>query len=139
MEDPFGVLPYPKISESLNYMAGSGESGNFIAVPVNNHDLEMTSAVLEALCAESSVSVFPNYYETALKIKYTDGGVDAKMIDLIHDGFMCYPPNGVVYFISDVVMNGKGHEYTSYYQKNIEKSQNNLDLIISNYEENIRK
>ena len=139
MEDPFGVLPYPKISESLDYMAGSGESGNFIAVPVNNRDLEMTSAVLEALCAESSVSVFPKYYETALKIKYTDGGVDAKMIDLIHDGFMCYPPNGVVYFISDVVMNGKGHEYSSYYQKNIEKSQKNLDQIISNYEENIRK
>ena len=35
MEDPYGIIPYPKVKESLEYMSVSGHSGNFVTVPIN--------------------------------------------------------------------------------------------------------
>ena len=141
MEDPYGVLPYPKVTEDMDYMAASGHSGNFVTVPINNPEPEMTSAVLEAMASESSVSVFPTYYETALKIKYTDGGADAEMIDLVHDCMNFYVTSNVLIngervgtILQDVVMTNQ--DFTSYYNANIKKKQALLDTLIKMYEEN---
>jgi len=143
MEDPFGCLPYPKIDENAEYASGSANSGNFVTVPNNNTELNMISAVVEALCAEGNASVFPTYYENALKIKYTDGGSDAKMIDLIRDSTMDFvlgtaSHNGssIGYLIGDVVMNNQGSEYTSYYNAQIGAKNEMLKNIITTYKNN---
>jgi len=141
MEDPYGVLPYPKVTADMEYMAASGHSGNFIAVPANNADPEMISAVLEVMAAESSRTVFPTYYETALKIKYTDGGVDAEMIDLVHDCMNFYVTSNVQIngqrigtILQDVVMTNK--EFSSTYNAQIGQKEELLEELITQYTEN---
>ena len=140
MEDPYGVLPYPKVTEDMEYMAASGHSGNFIAVPGNNPEPEMTSAVLEVMTAESYKTVFPTYYETALKIKYTDGGVDAEMIDLVQDCMnfyvtSCVDINGtrIGTILQDVVMTNQ--EFASTYNAQIGQKEALLKTLIEKYSE----
>lgn len=84
----YGILPYPKLDESLDYMSGAGTAnGNGVAIPVSiaPERVDMLCAVLEALCAESYRKVTPAWYDTALKIKYSSGLIDAQMVDIIYD------------------------------------------------------
>ena len=138
MEDPYGVIPYPKVTEDMAYMSASGHSGNFIAVPANNRDPEMISAVLEVMTAESARTVFPTYYEIALKIKYSDGGVDAEMIDIVHDCMNFYVTSNVMIngerigtILQDVVMTDK--EFSSAYKSQIGKKEQLLADLIDLY------
>lgn len=85
MKAEYGYLPYPKLDENVGYMSGTGSSGNFLSVPVTCESWECTCAVLEAMASENYRSVFPTYYENALKIKYVGDNRDAQVIDLIHD------------------------------------------------------
>lgn len=86
MESSYGLIPYPKYSEDLPYMSGTGQSGNFIAVPTTNQtNFEATCAALEAINAESYRYVFPALFESAMKIKYANTDKDAQMVDIIHD------------------------------------------------------
>ncbi|MCR5262980.1 MAG: hypothetical protein K6D94_03830 [Clostridiales bacterium] len=141
MEDPYGVIPYPKVTEDMDYMSASGHSGNFVTVPIGCADPDMVSAVLEAMAAESHMSVFPVYYETALKIKYTDGGIDADMIDLIHDCMNFYVTSNVFIngerigtILQDVVMTNK--EFASEYESQIRRKEELLKELIAQYTEN---
>jgi len=70
---------------SYEYMSGTGASGNFISIPVTTQNFETSCAVLEAMSAENYRSVFPTYYEIALKIKYASGNRDAQMVDIVYD------------------------------------------------------
>ncbi|NLZ35872.1 MAG: hypothetical protein GX897_00125 [Clostridiales bacterium] len=142
MEDPYGIIPYPKVKESLEYMSASGHSGNFVTVPINNPIPEATSAVIEALTAEGYSSVFPIYYEESLKIKYTDGGTDAKMIDLIHDCINFYVTSNVFIggerigtMLQEVVMDSSKN-YASFHKANIDKKEGLLLKLIETYEYN---
>ncbi len=119
-------------------MSASGHSGNFIAVPANNRDPEMISAVLEVMTAESARTVFPTYSEIALKIKYSDGGVDAEMIDIVHDCMNFYVTSNVMIngerigtILQDVVMTDK--EFTSAYKSQIGKKEQLLADLIDLY------
>jgi len=49
--------------------------------------VEYISTVLEVLNRETAKTVMPQYYETALKVKYTDDPQAGAMIDIIHDNF----------------------------------------------------
>ncbi len=84
----YGMLPYPKLSEELDYMSAAGTvNGNGGGVPVSApaEKLDAVCAVMEALCAESYRKVVPAWYDTALKVKYSDGLEDAQMVDIIYD------------------------------------------------------
>lgn len=84
----FGILPHPKLYESLNYVSAAGTvNGEGAAIPTSTPDdkLELCCAVLEALCAESYRIVVPAYYDTALKVKYVEQPIDAQMIDIIYN------------------------------------------------------
>jgi len=86
MESAYGILPYPKYDESDSYMSSTGAgSGDLIAVPTTCMSFDVTSAVIEAMCAENYRTVFPAMYDVALKTKYSDSSRDAQMIDIIHD------------------------------------------------------
>lgn len=84
----YGMLPYPKLTEALDYMSAAGTvNGNGGAVPVSApaDKLEAVCATMEALCAESYRKVIPAWYDTALKVKYSDGLEDAQMVDIIYE------------------------------------------------------
>ena len=47
--------------------------------------MDFCTTCLEVLCRETGKMVIPKYYEEGLKVKYSNGQDDARLIDLIHD------------------------------------------------------
>ena len=85
MESDFGVLPSPKLDETQDKYYTSINPGvsNCVAVPVTIKDMEKTSAVLEALSAESKYTLMPAYYDITITNKMIRDEESAKMLDLI--------------------------------------------------------
>lgn len=88
MEDPYCIIPYPKWDESQEqYLTNADDKFTVFSVPltaVNN--TEFIGIIYEALCAESYKTVYPTYYDTALKGKYSSDPTTAEMIDLVMSG-----------------------------------------------------
>ena len=88
MEDPYCIIPYPKWDEAQEqYLTNADDKFTVFTVPltaVNN--AEFLGIVYEALCAESFKTVYPTYYDTALKGKYSSDPTTAEMIDLVMSG-----------------------------------------------------
>ena len=83
MTSDFGILPYPKYTESQDSYYSRVEGGEIGFIPVTNSSLELTGVMLEALSAESARTVIPAYYEVALKTKFTRDPESADMLDII--------------------------------------------------------
>ena len=89
MEDTYLILPYPKWDESQDsyYTTAQDEYELFClpkTVPVD--DYEFVGTIVEVLSAETYKSVYPAYYDAALKGRYSKEPETAEMIDLIMDG-----------------------------------------------------
>lgn len=89
MEHDAGIIPYPMLLESdKQYNTSSHDTtevGVILTTAIN--DMDYISTVLEVLNRETDKIVMPQYYETALKVKYTDDPQAGAMIDIIHDNF----------------------------------------------------
>jgi len=113
-----GVLPFPK-ADTLQekYLTAPDTFFTMFGVPITiaQEDYEYVGIMMEVLNAESWKTVYPAYYEEALKGRYSTDPDMAKMIELITDsrvyeyGILCaqslgYPgklPYMVCYHISD--------------------------------------
>lgn len=86
MKSDFGIVPYPKRDENQeNYHTQIGTSTSMFFVPRTTADPELTSMVCEALSFYSRKDVVPDYYEVALKEKYTRDEEVKDMLDIIRD------------------------------------------------------
>lgn len=82
----YGVLPYPKFTESQDsYHTTTLTSYGVFSVPVDTVHMEEAAMVLEAMGSESFRTVTPAYFETAMKIKYSESEDTARMFDIIRD------------------------------------------------------
>lgn len=89
MEDTYGILPLPKFDEEQEgYYTNAWDQFSVFAVPltVKDADKDVTGIIFEALCAESYKTVFPAYYDQALKSRYSAEPATAEIIDLIMAG-----------------------------------------------------
>ena len=139
----YGILPYPKLYENLNYMSAAATvNGTGAAIPVSapEEKLEMSCAVIEALCSESYRNVIPAWYDTALKVKYANAEVDAQMIDIIYDHIdtsfimMADKTIGIGSIFTFAVFNAKSESaYVSYYAKNESSYTKKWDNMIEKY------
>lgn len=139
----FGVLPYPKLNEELEYSSSAATAnGCGVGVPVSApaEKLDAAYAAIEALCAEAYRKVTPAWYETALKIKYSDDAIDAQMIDLIYSTigspFIMMADKaigtGSVFTFAVYGASSEG-TFTSYWEANAEKFQKSLQKTIEDY------
>lgn len=87
MEDDYGILPFFKLDESqAEYRSDLNPSGTrWVCVPITCSDPDMVTAVIEALSYESYYSVTPEYYEVALKTKYSRDEMSGAVIDIVRD------------------------------------------------------
>lgn len=82
--ESFGLVPYPMFDESVGEYHSTADAGvHSPIIPYNAPDVERTSIILEALTIEGYNQVLPAFYETTLKIKYTDDDEDKDMLDVI--------------------------------------------------------
>ncbi|MBQ3954419.1 MAG: hypothetical protein II680_00900 [Clostridia bacterium] len=89
MEYAYSVLPYPKYDEAQEeYYTNSMDQHSVFGVPVTlpTDRYDFVGVMMEALNAESWKTVYPAFYDTALKNKYSEDATTARMIDLIMDG-----------------------------------------------------
>ena len=88
MDDTYIILPYPKWDEAqTGYYTNADDKFSNFGVPISMvNDTEFIGVIYEALCAESYKTVYPAYYDTALKGRYSADPTTAEMIDLIMDG-----------------------------------------------------
>lgn len=139
----YGLLPYPKYSESLDYMSGSATvNGNGVGIPVSApvEKLDAVCAAIEALCAQSYRYVIPAWYDTALKIKYSDGLTDSEMVDIIYEKIGCpfIMMADKELGIGSIYTNGVWNSTTdgafaSYYAKSGKSLDKKLEKTIENY------
>lgn len=87
MEDDYGVLPMPKLTEDQDkYYTTLGDSYSQIAIMVTTGSVEAAAATIEALAAESYRAVTNTYYETVLKVKLMRDTDTTEMLDILVDG-----------------------------------------------------
>ncbi|MGM9626410.1 MAG: hypothetical protein ACI3XM_11965 [Eubacteriales bacterium] len=87
--DGIGLIPYPKIDETQEtYRTLVHDIVEIGAVPItiDEKNLSMLSAYLQAMTQYTEHHIMPAYFETALKIKYSQDEQSRNMLDLIRDG-----------------------------------------------------
>jgi len=147
MDTDFGIIPYPKWDKNQKeYLTTSHGGFNVFGVPEDVKNPDMSGAVLEALCAESSRTVVPAFYETVLKSKFARDEESAEMLDIIRNGLAA--TFGYLYMvpIGQGAKNGwgpglilreslrpGGTDYATYYEKYESIFNSNLEKIIDAY------
>ena len=89
MEDTYGILPLPKFDETQDgYYTNCWDQFTVFAVPLTmpESDGEFVGTMYEVMCAESYKTVFPAYYDVALKSRYSAEPATAEVVDLIMAG-----------------------------------------------------
>lgn len=140
-----GVVPYPKLDdEQDNYVTSMHDTSEIGAIPstLPNESTDFCHTVLEVLCRETSKTVIPEYYENGLKVKYSNGQDDAKMIDLIHDT-ICTPfavaydsalANFMLSSTFSVPLTAGSSDFTSYYAKLSKAAGKSLEKVYNAFE-----
>ncbi len=83
--DNFYIIPAPKFDETQeNYVTGIHDGVTIFGIPIDSTKIPQTAATLELLAVYSNELVYPAYYQTALKYRYTRDPDAAEMIELIH-------------------------------------------------------
>lgn len=139
MEAVYTILPYPKWDEEQsNYYTNADDKFTVFGLPLTSaNELELTTVVYEALCAESYKTVYPAYYDQALKGKYSSDASTAEMVELImagrafdfsfQFGASCF--QRLPYMIRDALVDNKPNLASNY--KKIEKALNkSMDKIL---------
>ena len=86
MQDPYGILPYPKLTEDQKeYYSLIHASSTNICVPkaTAEEKMPLLGAAFEAQCAESYRSVMPLFLESAMKLKYSQDSMSGQVIDIV--------------------------------------------------------
>ena len=87
MESAYGLIPLPKWNEEqTNYYTFVHDQYSIGGIPVSVQDPAMTSAVMEALAAESYRYVTPAYYDVVLNGKYLRDADSSEMLELAMAG-----------------------------------------------------
>lgn len=82
----FYIVPVPKLNaDQETYSSGVHDGCTIFGIPYDAPNVAASAATLEALAGESKRIVTPEYYDSALKYKYTRDNEAAEMIDLMRD------------------------------------------------------
>ena len=118
MDDNFGILPYPKFTESDEYASIVNGYSNLLVIPLTVPDEHRTGNIIEALCAIGSRDVVPAFYEQSLKSKFSRDNESEEMIDIIRDSIIYdlgYAAAGTFDSIGRSLARSTTHDFSSTY------------------------
>ncbi len=96
MESDFGILPYPKLTESQDnyYTTIAPYNSQFICVPSIVNDIKITGTITEALAYYGQKIVTPAFYDVTLIGQSARDNDSEEMLDIIFDNLVydigCY-------------------------------------------------
>ena len=141
-ETEYGILPYPKLDESQDeYYTMVDGYHSALAVPKSVQNLEFVGIITEALNAESYKTVFPAYYEVALKTKYTYDDESIQMLDMIVDsrvfdfGYVYDAFKGMSFIFQRLIGDNKSKDFESYYAQNSSAAIEYYNDLLEYFEE----
>ena len=118
----YGILPYPKFDENQeNYATMADGYHSVLAIPKTISDPEFVGIITEALNAESFKTVVPQYYEVALKTKYTFDDESVQILDMIVNsrvfdfGYIYDAWKGMAFYTQYMIKDEKSTDFASYY------------------------
>jgi len=83
-ETDFGIVPVPKYDKDEEFYSSFYTGGPAaLCIPTTNTELDKTGRIIESLCAYSSITLMPAYYETCIQGKYTRDSEAVEMLDII--------------------------------------------------------
>jgi ABC-type glycerol-3-phosphate transport system substrate-binding protein len=142
MESDYGIIPYPKYDENQEqYLTRIQDALALMCVPITNAKTELAGAMLEAMAAESYRFVTPQYFEIALKVKYSRDEISSQMLDIVREGAYLnfasiYNESiGCPWFVMRELMTAKSKDFASWYAKNEPKIIKALDKCVAAFEE----
>lgn len=141
MTDDYGIIPFPKYQAEMEYSASVQDNVALYMVPrtVAEDRREAVSATLECMASESSITVLPAFYESALKGRYTKDPVSAQMVDIIHDAACTDFVYVYTYNLSKLgtimraIMSDPSSNFTSLYQERVNNASEMLRQIADFY------
>jgi len=143
MEDSYTLLPFPKYDEQqANYISAAYNGATLWCVPVDNPDVDIACAVMEALAYETFTNVTPVYFETCLQTKVARNNDTIEMLTIIRDGCCLdveYLYNSVLgktnQVMRDLVVTKKSNNVASWYASNEQKIQSTIETTIGTLQE----
>ena len=82
-EVSYGIIPIPKYDEAQEaYATLLGNPFSLYAIPKDSQRADSIGAIIECYASESYRTVSPALYEVALKVKYSQDDVAARMFDI---------------------------------------------------------
>lgn len=86
MEDDYGIVPYPKMTEEQEVYYANLDGGR-IYLPLScSTDLERVCVIKEALAVGSLNYYYPAYYEDAVQNRYVRDTESIRMLEIITNG-----------------------------------------------------
>lgn len=140
METDFGILPFPKFSDTQTnyYTTVSPFNSQFICVPLIQNDVERTGVITEALAYYGKQIVTPAYYDVSLIGQSTRDEESAGMLDIIFDSLVFdlgfyYRVGTYNQQLINMVQRGDSN-FTSMFDTYKNAAQNLLDVINEYYQ-----
>ena len=139
MEQQFGLVPIPKLREDLEYNTLIHNVGKCGAISLSTTKPRQISAFIQ-YCSENSGDVVNEYYNYAMKYKYTSDAGTAEMLDLIYENIVSIREKALDDLLS--ASNSDAKTYAWHYMlmgaEGNKNYQSNADQIASVYETAIR-
>ncbi len=127
------ILPYPKWSAEEEYK-GMLQRNAYFTIPASCKDFDLSGAVLEAWSSLAYRQLQPEYFEVAMKARYSESEGSARMFDIIRESL--YFDIGEIFaevvgapsaaWRNDYLVKNNTN-WASYVAKNQEKWQTKLD------------
>ena len=140
MENDFGILPYPKLTEVQEnyYTTISPYNSQFICIPVVNSNIQRTGILTEALGYYGEKDITPALYDVTLKGQSARDSESSEMLDIIF-GNIVYDI-GYYYQVGPynkqliIYLREGNNAWASMYETYSTKAQSTLDTINAAYD-----
>jgi hypothetical protein len=124
MEDPYGILPYPKYDENqTEYHSHVGGHASLMCIPVTAYNnLDKIGVILDAISGLTYQNVIPKYYEQVLQTKALRDPESEAMLDMIIAGRVFdfayfYNTNSGLATLLSTMINARNNNFASEYAK----------------------
>ena len=147
MDDTFIIVPAPKYDTvQAEYRVTQSDGFPLIGLPItaNLDKLDAIGAALEGMASMGSSMVYPAYYETTLKDKYSRNPEAQELIELMHDSIIAdfcltwsesigYMGNSTISVFSD---NIHRENVVSMIEKNMKIFRKGIEMLFEDFEAN---
>lgn len=134
-------MKYDEAQES--YLTSDMDNYSVLGVPITCKNIDMVSVITESMNVESYRTVFPAYYEKALKGKYARDEESIEMIDMVMAGrrfdfatlYTAASDLNALNTIVQASVRSKNADFASRYMSNEKVLKKKLEKIVKAFEE----